>query len=79
MEFHVQIAGSPPDLGAVSEAIQGIDPSAMVDIDADGQVLRIAAALNLAEVLALLGRTGYPVAPEQVRQLPSICCGGCSG
>jgi len=26
-----------------------------------------------------LRQVGWPVAPEQVVQLPSICCGGCGG
>ena len=46
----------------------------------DGPTLqRVAAAASAAELIALLGRIGYPVQAEQVRQLPSICCGGCSG
>lgn len=79
MEFHVDTAGSLPDLGVINDAICAIDPSAVVDLDPVGPVLRVAAAITSAELIALLGKSGYEVDARQVRQLPSICCGGCSG
>lgn len=79
MEFHVQVTGVAPDMEKILDAIQQLDPSAMMDFDDAGQILRVAAAVDLPELLALLGNAGYPVPPEHVRQLPSICCGGCSG
>lgn len=79
MEFHVQVTDVAPDMEKILDAIHQIDPSAVMDIDVSGQVLRIAAALELPELQALLGHAGYHVLKEQVRQLPSICCGGCSG
>ena len=36
-------------------------------------------AENAVRFGALIAQAGYPVDPTQVRQLPSICCGGCSG
>lgn len=79
MEFHVSIAGAMPDLDLVGDAVRSIDASAVVDIDADGRLLRVAAAIDTAELIGLLDGVGYPVAARQVRRLPSICCGGCSG
>lgn len=79
MEFHVQVTGIAPDMEKVLDAIQQVDPSAVMDFDDADQVLRVAAAVELPELLVLLEHTGYPVPPEHVRQLPSICCGGCSG
>lgn len=79
MEFHVQLAGPLPDREAVDEAILAADPAAVIDIDAAGQTLRVAASVDADELIRLLGRAGYPVSTAQVRQLPSICCGGCSG
>ena len=79
MEFHVQTVGALPDLERILDAIQQVDPSAVMDIDEAGQVLRVAAAVDLSELLELLGQGGFPVGPEKVYQLPSICCGGCSG
>lgn len=79
MEFHVKIDARRPPLEAISDEIEQADPSAVLDIDAAGRKLRIAATIELAELRTLLARAGYPVESDQVRQLPSICCGGCSG
>lgn len=79
MEFHVQLDGARPDLDVLGDVIREADPSALLDIDASGAVMRVAAAVQAQELVALLGRAGHPVTREQVRQLPSICCGGCSG
>ena len=79
MEFHIRMDGVMPDPGVVEDVIRGLDPSALVDVDPAGDFLRVAMAANAVELLALLNRAGYPVAPEQVVQLPSTCCGGCSG
>ena len=79
MEFHVSLAGGAPDLDAIGAALRDLDPAALLDVDAAGSTLRIAGALSAGEVIALLATAGCPVQPRQVRQLPSICCGGCSG
>ena len=79
MEFHVQVSGALPDVDALGDAVREIDPSALLDVDASGAVLRVAAALRSSELIEVFAAAGYPVAPSQVRQLPSICCGGCSG
>src|SRR3546814_15149948 len=79
MEFHVRRDGARPDLDALGDAIREVDPSALLDIDSSGALLRVAAAVRAPELVALLGGAGSPVTRDQVRQLPSICCGGCSG
>jgi len=79
MEFHIEIVGPAPDVDAITDAILALDPAALVDIDPTGPVLRVAAALDALELLALMQQAGYPVAPDRVFQVPSICCGGCSG
>jgi len=79
MEFHITFAGSPPDPIPVEDAIRTLDPSALVDVDPASPTLRIATSVDARQLVALLGQAGYPVAPQQVMQLPSICCGGCSG
>ncbi len=87
MEFHVRIDNhlaalhghGDALLEAVRTMIEQVDPSAVLDIDASGCLLRIAAAIDVAQLEHLLDRAGYPTTPAQVRQLPSICCGGCSG
>lgn len=79
MEFHVTLAGSRPDLGMIEQALQEADASAIADIDSTCALLRVATSLDAAQLLAVLRRTGMSVAIGAVRQLPSICCGGCSG
>lgn len=79
MEYHIQISGPEPDLVAVEDALLAADPAALVDIDPASPTLRVATSVDARQLVALLGEAGYPVTPAQVVQLPSICCGGCSG
>lgn len=79
MEFHITATGALPDPGNIEDAIREFDPAAVVDVDASGRTLRVAAAISAAELVGLVNQAGWPVSPDQVRQLPSICCGGCSG
>lgn len=79
MEFHIKMVGQVPDLDAIEHAIGALDPSVLVDVDPTGQILRVVASIDAAQLVALIGQAGYPVAQDQVAQAPSICCGGCSG
>jgi hypothetical protein len=77
MEFRVRLTA--PDVAVIDEAIRMVDPAALVDIDPADQALRVTAWLDTGELVSLLAQAGYPVALDEVQQLPSICCGGCSG
>lgn len=79
MEFHVHLRGARPDLHTIEGALLDADPAALVDLDATGERLRVAGTFTAVELGMLLRHAGHPVTPEQVEQLPSICCGGCSG
>jgi hypothetical protein len=79
MQFKINITGATPDIDAIEQAIGTIDPSALVDIDSAGRTLRVAAAIDAAQLLGLIGQAGYAVTAEQVEQVPSECCGGCGG
>lgn len=79
MEYHIEISGPAPDLAAVEDALLAADPSAVADIDPASPTLRVATCVDARQLVVLLGQAGYPVTPRQVTQLPSICCGGCSG
>lgn len=79
MEFHVHLEGARPDLGPIETVLLDMDPAALVDLDAPRDTLRVAGAFTGVELLMLLRQAGFPVTPPQVEQLPSICCGGCSG
>ena len=79
MEFHITMNGPIHDMGAIEQAVCEVDPSALVDIDPAGPTLRVAAAIDATRLASLISQAGYPVRLDQVAQLPSICCGGCSG
>jgi hypothetical protein len=79
MEFHVDLFHPISDLGMIERTIQAVDPAALLDVDPAGETLRIATGLDASELVTLIGRTGYGLDPVQVRQLPSVCCGGCGG
>jgi len=79
MEFHIKITGTAPDPEVIEDAIRAVDPSALVDIEAAADTLRIAATVDVVELAELISQTGFAVAPSQVTRIASICCGGCSG
>lgn len=79
MEFNVDITGLAPDIGAIRAAIQNVDAGAVVDTAATKPILRVAAAVDVQELLYLFREAGCSVSPDRVEQLPSVCCGGCGG
>ncbi|WP_166206081.1 hypothetical protein [Cognatiluteimonas telluris] len=79
MEFHITLHGRAPDPLVLEDAIRAVDPAALLDVDPASPTLRVATSLDARQLIALVGEAGYPITPQQVTQLPSICCGGCSG
>lgn len=79
MEFHIALTDASPHPDVVQDAMFDIDPSALVDLDMSGLVMRISSWVPVSDLITVLHRIGWAVKPEQVTQLPSICCGGCSG
>ena len=77
MEFHITMRMPSPDIVAIDDAVRAADPAALVDLD--GTILRVATSLRSSELTSAIAAAGYPLAADQVTQLPSICCGGCSG
>ena len=77
MEFTVATKLSEADLVQVENALRQVDPAALVDADAHG--LRVAGAFDVATLAALLSDAGLAVSPQDIRIVPSVCCGGCSG
>ena len=77
MEFHIDMTGLTPDIDVIERAIHAVDPAALVDVD--GASLRVSAWVDAAQLLLLINQAGYPVEQDQVSQVPSTCCGGCSG
>ncbi len=79
MEFHIALTDGSPDPHVIQDALFDVDPAGVVDLDMSGLVLRISSSATAADVVEVICRAGWEVAPEQVVQLPSICCGGCGG
>jgi len=79
MEFHVDGLPATVDMAAITDAIYNIDPAALVDIDPATGALRVNAAVNANDLTAAIGTTGQAVGGLLVMQMPSHCCGGCSG
>lgn len=79
MEFTLEAMHPVPDLAVAENAIAVIDPSVLIDLDADGRTIRIATVLQRPTLLACLQAAGLAADPQQLRQRPSVCCGGCSG
>ena len=66
------MSGLRADSSRVLRPATRVKPSA-------GTTIRMATVLTRAELLACLEAAGLPPDPERLRQLPSVCCGGCSG
>ncbi|KAA0069135.1 hypothetical protein [Rhodanobacter sp. T12-5] len=79
MEFHIALTEACPGSDVVQDAMFDVDPNTVVDLDMSGLVMRISSYVAVEDLVEVLRRTGWTVAPEQVVQLPTICCGGCSG
>lgn len=78
MEFRVQLAGTRVDQDTLRALLFDIDPAAVLDLDRDGSTLRVAAETSAATLMELLQRSGCPVPPAQILEVPSFCCGDCS-
>lgn len=79
MQFKINTLGVAPDLDAIEQAITAADPSAVVDLDASGSVLRISTVMGDAELIGTLQQGGYAVPLPRLERVPSECCGGCGG
>ncbi len=79
MQFHVDGMPATADMAAVTNAINAIDPAALVDIDPATGALRVNAAMSADDLTTALGSTGQASDGLLVMQMPSHCCGGCGG
>jgi len=79
MEYHIDMARPVPDLARLEAAVLEEDPSAVVDLDQSGQVLRVSTSTGTRDLAWVLGAAGCPVGRRSITIVPSICCGGCSG
>jgi hypothetical protein len=78
MEYHVEWLAAAGTLADVEDAIFDVDPAAIVDLDANGHVLRVAGSLATVELKSILHGAGYAVTDRQITALPTYCCGDCA-
>ena len=79
MEFQVQLNQALADADRLEAMLEAEDPAAISELDGAARVWRVNTTLDAHDLVALLGRAGHPTPLSQVRKLPSVCCGGCSG
>ena len=79
MQYTIATSSAQANLGVVRRAIDDVDPAAIVDVDSTGGIVRISTVIGGPELLALLNGAGYPLNIDALEQVPSQCCGGCSG
>jgi len=79
MKFNIRTNGRAVNLASVEQALLSVDPAAMIDLDGLNNVLRVSTYLDGAGLQGLFTDAGFPVPLGDVEQLPSECCGGCSG
>lgn len=79
MEFHVNGMPAAVDMAVVTDAINAIDPAALIDIDPSTGALRVNASMSADELTTALDDSGQASDGLLVMQLPSNCCGGCGG
>lgn len=79
MEFLIRLDRPVRDPDAIDAAIRDFDPAATIAIDPLDGFLRVASWLDASNLLVLLRESGHAVEPHQLTQLPSVCCGSCSG
>lgn len=78
MEFRIDLP-STPDLDRVAHLLRDEDPAAVFDAAPGSLGVRLSTVLNANEVQDVFARAGQPLQAAQIRQLPSVCCGGCGG
>jgi hypothetical protein len=79
VEFAFESPCAIPDASPLDRVVVALDPAALVDLDANGRTIRMATVLTRDELLSCLREAGLPADSSRLRQLPSVCCGGCSG
>ena len=79
MEYRIELFGALPAAATVAALLEREDAAAVSDLEPGGRVWRVNTSLGSEELLALFARVGCRVSPAQLQQLPSVCCGGCSG
>lgn len=76
MEFRIDLPQTP-DLARIAQLMRDEDPAAVFDAAPGSLGVRLSTVLNSDEVRSVFERAGLTLDAAQIRQLPSVCCGGC--
>jgi hypothetical protein len=80
MEYRIELVGAALPAAETLEALlESEDAAAVSELDRVARVWRVSTTLASGELLGLLARLGCRASPADVKTLPSVCCGGCSG
>ena len=79
MEYRIELFDAEPDATRLFVMLDGEDAAAVADYDDAQRVWRVNTSLMSRELIELFARAGCRLAPGQLRVIPSVCCGGCSG
>ena len=79
MEYRIEMHGFEPDAPTLYNLLDREDAAAVADFDAARRTWRVSTSLLSRELIEVFARAGCRLAPGQLRVLPSVCCGGCSG
>ena len=79
MELDIRISQATVDIAVIEQRLQQADPACVLDLDPANGHLRVSTCASPDEVLQALVASGHPVSAKDVTQVPSVCCGGCSG
>jgi hypothetical protein len=79
MKYLVALPSQPTNTALFAQMLQSEDPGAMIDRAPDAPALRLSTCLAPRELQALAAAAGMALGADAIEQLPSECCGGCSG
>lgn len=81
MEYRIEfpLPNPMPDIEKLACLLDAEDAAAVADFDATARVWRVSTTLATHELRLLLDQAGGATHGAQLTQLPSVCCGGCSG
>jgi len=79
MQYEIADVPADLDFAQFSRLLIDADPAAMVDRAAGSGRLRMSTVLDIRSIATLLGHAGAAKVTASIEQLPSTCCGGCSG
>lgn len=79
MQYEIADVPATLDFARFTRLLIDADPAAVVDRAPVSGRLRMSTMLDVHAIATLLGNAGAAMVVASIEQLPSNCCGGCSG